>query len=229
MNYHRVLVFGAHPDDELTMANAMAKLAFEGVEVYICTPTDGCEGYATPGERDTIVQTRRAEAAAADEIMGITRRYMLGIPDMDLENRKENLLRFIEVIREVRPDAIFTHGTDENHRDHNATRELSLEAAWQAGEPVAARLGEPWVTPYVYYYKNVIRFILPRIIYDTTGFSHVRAETLATQVSQHTLFGTTTEEFLAEAARLKDENAPCSHTFYMPERFVLRGLPDTAG
>jgi LmbE family N-acetylglucosaminyl deacetylase len=229
MNYRRVLVFGAHPDDELSMANAIAKLASEGVEAYVCTPTDGCEGYATPAERDTIVQTRRAEAAAADCVMGTTRRFMLGIPDMGLENCKEHLLRFIEVIREVRPDAIFTHGPDENHRDHIATRDLSLEAAWQAGEPVAARLGEPWVTPYVFYYKSVIRFILPRVIYDTTGFSHIRAEALATQVSQHTLFGTTAEEFLAEARRLQDENAQSSHTFHMPERFVLRGLPDTAG
>jgi LmbE family N-acetylglucosaminyl deacetylase len=226
MNYRRVLVFGAHPDDEMTMANAMAKLASEGVEVYVCTPTDGCEGYATPGERDTIVQTRRAEAEAADRVMGVTRRYMLGIPDMDLMNCKENVLRFIEVIREVRPDAIFTHGPDETHRDHMATRDLSLEAAWQAGEPVAARLGEPWVTPYVFYYKNVIRSIVPRVVYDTTGFGHIRAEALATQVSQHTLFRRTAEDLLAEAKRLKEENAPCSHTFHMPERFVLHGLPD---
>jgi LmbE family N-acetylglucosaminyl deacetylase len=226
MNYKRILVFGAHPDDELTMANAMAKLASEGVEVYVCIATDGCEGYPSPEMKDSIVAIRKEESAAADRVMGVSRRYSLDVPDMALANCKENLLQFMRVIREVRPDAIFTHGPDDTHRDHLATHKLSLEAAWQGGEPVSVELGEPWVTRFVFYYKAVMRWTLPKIVHDTTGFTHIRPETLATQVSQHALFGKTIDDFLAEAARLKAEGAPSNHTFYMPEGFVLRDLPD---
>jgi LmbE family N-acetylglucosaminyl deacetylase len=225
MNYRRILVFGAHPDDELSMANAMAKFASLGVEVYVCTPTDGSEGYPLPEMKGSIVASRLAEAEACDKVIGATKRFMLGIPDMGLANTKGHLLEFVQVIREVRPDVIFTHGPDDNHRDHVATHELSVEAAWHAGEPVAAEYGAPWSTPYVLYYKGVAG-TLPRIVWDTTGFTHIRSEALATQVSQHTLFRRTADEFLAEAKQLREANTPSSHTFYIPERVVLSDLPD---
>ena len=37
MDYERILVFGAHPDDELMMSGTMAKLAHQGVEVAVVT------------------------------------------------------------------------------------------------------------------------------------------------------------------------------------------------
>ena len=48
MTYRRVLVFGAHPDDETTMAGTMARLAFGGTKVYVAILTDGREGYPKP-------------------------------------------------------------------------------------------------------------------------------------------------------------------------------------
>ena len=59
MDYKRVLVFGAHPDDELTMAGAMGKMACTACDVTVAIYTDGCEGYPSPEMAETIVQTRR--------------------------------------------------------------------------------------------------------------------------------------------------------------------------
>lgn len=224
MDYERILVFGAHPDDEITMANAMAKMADLGVEVTVAIYTDGCEGYPDPGMAETIVETRAAEQDECDKVLGISRRVRFGRPDMALTNDKQTFLDTIEVIRDVRPDAIFTHGPYDNHRDHRNTHTISVEARWQAGQPVAARLGKLWRTPHLYYYKAVID-PLPRIEYDVTGYAHKRAQALATQVSQHTLWNRTRDDFLAEAKRIEEQCPAASVTFWIAEKERWEDFP----
>ncbi|MGE5532330.1 MAG: PIG-L deacetylase family protein [Bacteroidota bacterium] len=224
MNYRRVLVFGAHPDDELVMAPAMAKFVSLGVEVVVAMMTDGCEGYPSADMKDTIAEIRRQEQEEADRLLG-TRRVHLARPDMGLVNDKQTLLDTIRIIREVRPDAIFTHGHEERHRDHLATHYISLEAAWQGGEPVSTGYGEPWVTPHLWYYKNMGARPAD-LIYDTTGFAHYRQLSLATQVSQHVLFGRDRQSFLDEAERIKQANQPATASFWMTGRTALREFPE---
>jgi len=224
MNYRRVMVFAAHPDDELAMAPAMAKMVALGVEVVIALMTNGCEGYPDPDMQETIVELRRQEAMEADRILG-TRRISFDVPDMALVNDKETFLRVLAAIRAERPDALFTHGTEERHRDHLATHVISLEAAWQAGEPVSAALGEPWVTPHLWYYKN-LGARPPDLIWDVTGFAHYRQLTVATQVSQHVLFGRDRQSFLDEAERAKTAHEPATAHFWMTGRTALREFPD---
>ena len=48
MNYTRILVFGAHPDDEIRMAGTMAKLSAQGAQVVMAIFTNGSEGLSTP-------------------------------------------------------------------------------------------------------------------------------------------------------------------------------------
>ncbi|HJN14204.1 MAG TPA: hypothetical protein QGH10_01875, partial [Armatimonadota bacterium] len=148
--------------------------------------------------------------------------------DMALVNDKDTFLDTIEVIRDVKPDAIFTHGPFDNHRDHLNTHAISVEARWQAGQPVAARLGEPWRTPHLYYYKAV-NDPLPRIEWDVTGYAHKRAEALATQDSQHVLFGRTKESFLEEAARIKEARPSASASFWIGEKEMWREFPARVG
>ncbi len=224
MNYRRVMVFAAHPDDELVMAPSMAKMASLGVDVVIALMTDGCEGYPDPSMRDSIVELRRQEAVAADEVMG-TRRISFGIPDMGLTNDKATFLRVLAAIRAERPDAIFTQGAVDTHRDHLATHDVSLEAAWQAGQPVSAALGEPWRTPHVWYYKNM-GARPPDLVWDVTGFAHVRQLTLATQTSQHVLFGRDRQSFVDEAEAIRAANAPASQSFWVTGKSVLHDFPD---
>ena len=214
MDYKRILVFGAHPDDELTMTGTMAKLAHQGVEVVVATMTNGSEGYPRPEMRDTIVATRRQEMAEADAVIGIAKRYALDNEDMGLAADKATVKECIRIVREVRPDAVFTHGPHDRHRDHLATHTVSVQATWHAGEPVAAELGEPWRTPRLYYYK-ACKLDLPTVVIDTTAWQHKRFEALATQVSQHTLFRRSRDDLLAEAARLQEALPPASETFWI--------------
>ncbi len=221
MDYRTILVFGAHPDDELTMSGTMAKLSAAGVRVVVVQMTDGSEGYPRPEMRDEIVALRRAEADAANKVIGIARRVHIGCPDMGLVNDKATLKKCIQAIRQERPDAIFTHGPDDYHRDHIHTHFIAVEARWHAGEPVAAELGPPWRMRHLYYYKGVSRRELPAIIIDVTGYAHKRHEALATQVSQHTLFRRSKEDFLEEAERIRNSGARHTETFWLAERNPL--------
>ena len=99
---------------------------------------------------------------------------------------------------------------------------MGVQATWHAGEPVAAELGEPWRTPHVYYYKSC-RLPLPTVDFDVTGYAHKMAEARATQVSQHTLWHRTAEDFLAEAERLKQQRPAATERFWIVE---TNSLPD---
>jgi LmbE family N-acetylglucosaminyl deacetylase len=224
MHYERVMVFGAHPDDELRMAAAIAKMSAGGTAVTVVIFTDGCEGYPRVEMKDTIVSTRAAESDEAQRVLGVQRYVNLGAADMGLVNSKENLKAVIRVIREARPQAIFTHGERERHRDHIATHQLSLEASWHAGEPVSADLGPTWRTPHLYYYKNTA-LEGPVVEFDVTDFVHVVPLAYATQVSQHVLFGRTREQYLADAERIKASPPRTIERFILHPWTVLRAFP----
>ena len=220
MDYQRILVFGAHPDDEMTMSATMARLVSRGTEVYICIMTNGCEGYPKPEWRDRIVEMRKKEQADCDQVLGTTRRYNLDFPDGGLTDDKETLLQAVRVIREVRPDAMFTHGPHDNHRDHRRTFAVTVEAYFQAGQPVMTDMGEPFRPRHLYYYKAV-RDERPVIEIDCTGFAHVPLEVRATQVSQHILWKRSREDFLCEARELKEAKPPYVERFWVAEKCVL--------
>ena len=225
MGYRRIVVFGAHPDDELRMAAAIAKFSAEGTEVTVVIFTDGCEGFPSLDMKETIVATRARESEAVQKVLGVHRYVNLGAPDMGLVNDKETLKKVIQVIREVRPEALFTHGEHERHRDHIATHELTIEAAWHAGEPVSADLGESWKTPHIYYYKNT-SLEGPAVEIDVTEYAHVVPLAYATQVSQHVLFRRTREDYLAEAERLKASPPKTMARFILHPWTVLRAFPE---
>ena len=224
MNYQTILVFGAHPDDEITMGGTMAKLSGEGTQVVVVTMTDGCEGYPRPDMRDNVVQMRRQEMAECDKVLGITRRIALEKPDMGLVSDKETLQECVRIIREVRPNAMFTHGPHEFHRDHANTHAIAIQAQWHAAEPVAAALGPPHLTPHVYCYKGVMDR-RPSVIIDVSDTEHLKALARGTQVSQHTLFGKTKDQFEQQAERIRAAAGKHTESFWFAERTVLHDFP----
>ena len=214
MNYKRILVFGAHPDDEMTMSGTMVKFSQAGRRVVVVTMADGSEGYPRVDMKDQVAEMRRQEAAEADKVLGIARRVMLNCPDMAVVNDKETLKKCIQIIREEKPEAVFTHGPSDRHRDHLNTHAITIEAVWHAGQPVSSALGPSWRTPYLYYYKGCPGG-LPTIEIDVTDTAYKRLEAWATQVSQHTLARGTKEEFLEKAKRMKESGEKQTETFWI--------------
>ncbi|HYT30147.1 MAG TPA: PIG-L family deacetylase, partial [Actinomycetota bacterium] len=82
MDFNRVLVLFAHPDDaEFGLAGTVAGWTREGIDVeYLCV-TDGSAGSNEPGVvRAELAELRRDEQLAACDVLGVSRCEFLGIP-----------------------------------------------------------------------------------------------------------------------------------------------------
>jgi len=230
MLYRCSMVFAAHPDDEISMAGTMARMAAEGTRVVVVQMTDGGEGYPDLSMKERIVELRRREAEKCNEVLGVAKRYLLGRPDMGLVNDKATLQEVIAIVRAERPDAAFVQGDRTLHRDHRNTSAIAIEALWHSGEPVAAALGPSWKTPEIYFYQEVSTAHPPFEV-DVSGFGHKFLEALATQESQYTLFGEhfglgSREAFDREIERLKREGGRRTERFWIASEVVgLDELP----
>src|SRR5947207_15997935 len=96
-----ILAIAAHRDDvEQTCGGTMLKLAQQGHRTGILD--------LTRGERGTrgTAEDREREAAKAAEILQVSWRDALDIPDGRVENTWENRLKAARVIREQRPSVV---------------------------------------------------------------------------------------------------------------------------
>ncbi|MCS7309120.1 MAG: PIG-L family deacetylase [Armatimonadetes bacterium] len=184
-HWKRVMVFAAHPDDEiLGCGGTIARLSAMGREVFVVTFCLGETGYSAPELKQTIAETRRAEAAACDSILGVTERVILGKPTQGVVNDRETYQQCVQLIRRYRPDVIFTHWREDKHRDHRAICEITDEARWKAAENVLADMGQPWYTPELYYYEVLELFPHPSLLVDITDTFSKKVEAMQTQQSQ---------------------------------------------
>ena len=131
----RVLVFEAHGDDmEFFAGGAIAKFAAAGHDVTVVCATDNDKGsFERTAEEMRAVRDRELEGAAA--ILGVKRVIPLGYSDGDLAydvSPRELRGQFMALIREHRPDIVFTWDPFtpyEGHPDHRAVAVAASEAA----------------------------------------------------------------------------------------------------
>lgn len=172
----------AHPDDESSKGAAtMARYVREGVAVLVCTLTGGERGTILnpamdqPGIRHNLAAVRRAEMAAAREILGVQQRFLgfidSGLPEGDpppplpagcfaLAPLELAARPLVQAVREFRPHVILTY--DENggypHPDHIKCHEVSVEAFEAAADPDRyPDAGEPWQPLKLYYHLSFHR------------------------------------------------------------------------
>ena len=114
----KILAVGAHPDDvELLCAGTLAKYKRQGHEVALAIATNGEVGSSTLPKAE-IAAVRRAEAEASAAVIG-AEFHWLGYPDEFLFNDADTRLRFIDLVRQVRPDLILCHDPENDyHPDH---------------------------------------------------------------------------------------------------------------
>lgn len=123
-----VLALAAHPDDvELCVGGTLLNLVRAGHTTAIVDLTRG-----ELGTRGTPEQ-RLAESHDAAEILGLTARENLGLPDGDLANSRANRLRVVEAVRRYRPHVLLVNAPECRHPDHPAAATLSVEANFYAG------------------------------------------------------------------------------------------------
>jgi LmbE family N-acetylglucosaminyl deacetylase len=132
----RVLAIGAHPDDlEILCAGTMALYAAAGSKVILCNATSGNRGSATLTMEETA-RLRDQEAGASAGLIG-AEYVCLGFDDGELEGASlDARRRFVDLIREWKPDVVFTHHPNDYHADHVAAGKLAFEATFFAGVPL---------------------------------------------------------------------------------------------
>ena len=116
----RILVFAAHPDDEvLGMGGTIALHALCGDAVRVVCVTDG-SSTQYPGDAARREQKNR-EARAAAGALGVTDYVHLDLPDMRLDTVPHvEVNRVVEEhLRDFRPETVYTAHPDVN-RDHRA-------------------------------------------------------------------------------------------------------------
>ncbi len=118
--FMKVLFIVAHPDDELLgCGGTLIKHIEQGDQVYVCVVTAPTE---PRWDKEYIIFKEFAQKAV-DKFLGITIRYNLDYPTARcniVHNLKFNT-SIGNIINDVNPDIIYTHGSGELHIDHQLT------------------------------------------------------------------------------------------------------------
>jgi LmbE family N-acetylglucosaminyl deacetylase len=137
----RIIVFEAHGDDmEFFAGGTIAKLAERGHEITLVVATDNDKG-SFELSSDELRAVRDRELNGGAEVLGIRRVIPLGYSDGDLAyDAPAKVLRgqFMRIIREVKPDIMFTWDPFtpyEGHPDHRAVATAASEASSFAHMP----------------------------------------------------------------------------------------------
>jgi bacillithiol biosynthesis deacetylase BshB1 len=141
-----ILAFSPHPDDaELGSAGSLILSARKGVRTAIADVSNGeCASRGTS-------KSREKEKRIASEMMGISARFSLGLPDTKIGMESSHRLAIVQLIRETKPRTVLAPYWRDRHPDHSATGRLVREAAFYAG---VASIGEgaPHRPERIFYY-----------------------------------------------------------------------------
>jgi LmbE family N-acetylglucosaminyl deacetylase len=129
----RLLVIGAHPDDPDKSGGTMARYVELGHTVKFVALTNGDAGHQDLGG-GPLARIRTEEARCAGEVLG-SEYITLDNHDGELMPTLEMRRQVITVIREFKPDMVFTPRVDDYHPDHRATGELVRDSAYMVTVP----------------------------------------------------------------------------------------------
>ncbi|MFN2566994.1 MAG: bacillithiol biosynthesis deacetylase BshB1 [Gemmatimonadaceae bacterium] len=128
MNPVDLLAIAAHRDDaELGCGGTLIKAASQGYKTAILDLTQGEMG--TRGS----AELRASEASRAAEVMGVTARENLSLPDAGVLNTPETRARLARAIRRFRPRVVIAPAPQGRHPDHGVTAQLVRDACFVAG------------------------------------------------------------------------------------------------
>ena len=189
-----VLAIAAHRDDvEQTCGGTLLKMAQQGRHTGILDLTQG-----EMGTRGTA-EDRAREAADAANILRVSWRQALDIPDGRVENTFENRLKVARVIREQRPRVVILPYWKGRHPDHYTASTLGYEACFLAGlsklDVSVARVPSPAIQnanaanlpphrPFKIIYATLYYDVRPTFVVDITELFETRFQALMAYKSQ---------------------------------------------
>ena len=175
-----ILAIGAHPDDvEIGMGGTIANYANKGFKIGICDLT-----MAELSSNGTVA-IRQDEAKLAGEILGITKRIQLSLPDRGLYITESAIQSIVTIIREYRPEIVFVPYFEDRHPDHGQCSRLVEEAVFSAGiRKYKDELDQPSHKVQTIYYYMINGFHQPDFVIDISDTIDKKLESLRAYASQ---------------------------------------------
>ncbi|MDZ7715461.1 MAG: bacillithiol biosynthesis deacetylase BshB1 [Balneolaceae bacterium] len=184
MEHLDILAFAAHPDDtELCCGGTLAALVNQGKKVGVVDFSKG-----EMGSRGTP-ELRMKEAGKAADIIGLSVRENLGLPDTKLENKEEYRLKIIQEVRKYRPQICLVGAPADRHPDHGNATQLALDAIFYSGlikietTDSDGDKQEPWRPSHILHYMQDRPF-QPDLVFDITDTFKTKKEAILAFSSQ---------------------------------------------
>ncbi|MFH0797053.1 MAG: PIG-L family deacetylase [Candidatus Omnitrophota bacterium] len=181
----RVLAVGAHPDDiEMQCAGTLARCAQRGDEVYIAIVTEGGCGSPTLS-REEIARVRLEEAGKSAAIIGAKLLWM-NFRDGFFFEKEEHRNQFIDLVREVKPDFMIVHASNDYHSDHVYAGKMAADVSLlSTASSVKTKFPPAEKMPCVYYMDTVLGIDFnPEIYVDITETFKIKRKMLLCHQSQ---------------------------------------------
>ena len=129
----RIMVIMAHPDDaEFICGGTMALLAAEGCAIHYVLVTSGNRGsHDVDMTMERLTKIREEEQINAAGVLGVQKVTFLGHNDGEVEVSMALRRELVHVMRQWKPDVLFTFDPwrrYEIHPDHRAVGECALDA-----------------------------------------------------------------------------------------------------
>ena len=204
-----ILAVGAHPDDiEFQCAGTLAKYAQSGEKVFIAISTNG-EAGTSGGTKEETARTREQEARRSAAIIG-AEMIWLGYPDEFLYETEDVRRRYIELVRQTRPDVVITHDPQEDyHPDHTTTGQLLWNTRVMAAATTIQTASPPWEKIPDLYFMDTLAGIhfKPHDYVDITPVMDVKRRMISEHQSQIEFmkqrYGMTMVEFMEICASFR--------------------------
>ena len=134
MSGKNVLAVGAHPDDvEILCPGTLVKLVKAGHRVTVAHVINGDVGhYFIPAKE--LAEIRERGAAEAAQVIGAAS-IGFGFHYFGVYDDWDTLNKFADVIRQMKPDVIITHGPDDYLLEHIKVGQITIAACYEAGCP----------------------------------------------------------------------------------------------
>ena len=174
-----ILAIAAHRDDvEQTCGGTLLRMASRGLRTSILDLTQGEAG--TRGS----AEDRAREAVDAAQLLGVSWRQALDLPDGAIENSLGNRLKIVRVLRLLRPRVVILPYWQARHPDHAITATLGYEACFLSGLAKVDTGSAPH-RPFKIVYASLYADVRPSFIVDIAPFMEQRHLALMAYRSQY--------------------------------------------
>lgn len=128
INNKKILYLAPHVDDEsIGMGGTIYKIRKNNNTILAFTTDSG--GSYTKLTKEELIESRKNEARKVSEYLEIGKLEFLDYPDGKLTCENKNLVKdIVDILKEFKPDIIFTNSLIDYHNDHRETTRSLIRA-----------------------------------------------------------------------------------------------------